>query len=263
VGAAATLWGWIEQGKSAAWLRACTKVGAGPELHGRPVVVNQGRMDIGAHFHLASLPVVSHLMTGPRGELVIGDHVTIAFGAAVSCQARIRIGSGTRIAPFLVVADSDFHAVGNRHAVPEPRPVEIGRDVQIGARVTVLPGSRIGDGARVQAGSTVAGVVAAGAVVAGVPARVGGLASPGRGGTESIAERVQSIVGRALGLVTPPAIGDGPGQIPQWDSLGALRILLAMEDEFAIRLSERDIVCVRRIADLVSIVEARPAPKSA
>jgi acetyltransferase-like isoleucine patch superfamily enzyme/acyl carrier protein len=261
VGAAEKLLGWIDQGKAAAWLRACTSVGAGPVLRGRPVVVNEGRMTIGSDFHLSSRPVVSHLMTGPRGELVIGDHVAIAFGAAVSCQSSIRIGSGTRIAPFLVVADSDFHAVGNRHVVPEPRPVEIGSDVQIGARVTVLPGSRIGDGARVQAGSTVAGVVAPGAVVAGVPARVGGLAPSARG-TESVAERVQTIVGRALGLTTPPATGDGPGQIPQWDSLGALRILLAMEDEFAIRLSERDIVCVRRIADLVSIVEARPAPRS-
>ena len=50
--------------------------------------------------------------------------------------------------------------------------------VKIGARVTILPGTNIGDGATVAAGSTVRGTVGAGAVVSGVPATVQRLSEP-------------------------------------------------------------------------------------
>jgi acyl carrier protein len=68
---------------------------------------------------------------------------------------------------------------------------------------------------------------------------------------------VRSAVARALGLGAPPALEEGPAQILGWDSLGALRVLLSVEDEFAIRLDERDMARVRQLADLVGIVEAR------
>ena len=127
---------------------------------------------IGSGFRLRSRPVVSHLVTGPEGSLEIGDGVAIDYGAAIACLASVRIGAGTRIGPFCVLADSDFHVVGDRDKVPEPRPVQIGERVQIGARVTIIPGTSIGDGAIVGAHSVVGGVVHAGAVVSGVPARV-------------------------------------------------------------------------------------------
>lgn len=242
--------------RSAIWLRKCNVVGPGVQLDGRPYVWNEGRIRIGPGVQLSSRPVASHLVTGPRGAIQIGEGVSIGYGAAIASQGSIRIGAGSRIGPFVVLADTDFHVVGDRHSAPEARPVEIGRDVQIGARVTVLPGSTIGDGARVCAGSTVAGVVAPGTVVAGVPARVGGGADAGTS-RASLPERVQAAVARALGLPAHPALSAGPGEIPEWDSLGALRLLLVVEDDFGIRLGERDMVRVRKVADLVSVVEAR------
>jgi len=50
--------------------------------------------------------------------------------------------------------------------------VEFGNCVWCGSRVTVLPGAKIGEGAVIQAGSVVHGVVPAYAVVGGNPAKV-------------------------------------------------------------------------------------------
>lgn len=50
--------------------------------------------------------------------------------------------------------------------------VSIGDDVWIGARAIVLPGTTIGDGAIVAAGSVVRSSVPAMAIVAGMPAKI-------------------------------------------------------------------------------------------
>jgi acetyltransferase-like isoleucine patch superfamily enzyme/acyl carrier protein len=253
---------WLTDRLSAAWLRTCDQVGPGAHLRGKPLVMNQGRAVIGARFALSSLPVISHLIVGSGGSLEIGDGVIIGHGCAISCNRAVRIGDGTSVGPYLVLADSDFHVVGARHEAPEPRPIEIGRNVKIGARVNVLPGSRIGDGATVLAGSTVSGVVAPHTVVSGVPARVGGAdaAAPQSG---SLAQRVCAAVARALGLPSVPDLEAGPAQIPEWDSLGALRLVLALEDDFRVRIGEQEMVRVRRVADLVAAVEARTEKRSA
>ena len=50
--------------------------------------------------------------------------------------------------------------------------ITIGSDVFLGLNAIILPGTRIGDGCIVGAGSVVKGVFPAGSVLAGVPARV-------------------------------------------------------------------------------------------
>jgi acetyltransferase-like isoleucine patch superfamily enzyme/acyl carrier protein len=238
-------------------LRACTEVGPGAHVRGRPHIVNRGTIVIGARFHLASQPIRSHLITGPTGDLRIGDDVTIGFGAAIACESRISIGDGSAVGPLLALADSDFHVVGDRNARPEPRPVEIGRDVRIGARVTVLPGTIIGDGAVVTAGSAVAGTVPPGAVVAGVPARrVGG--ETGESADGPVADAVREFVKRTFSLPRLPELEHGRADYAEWDSLGALRLLLALEEEFGVRVSEEEIADVHRVGDIVALVEGRP-----
>jgi acetyltransferase-like isoleucine patch superfamily enzyme/acyl carrier protein len=238
-------------------LRACTEVGPGAQLRGRPHVVNRGAIVIGARFHLASQPIRSHLITGATGDLRIGDDVTIDFGAAIACESRVSIGDGSVVGPLLALADSDFHVVGDRNARPEPRPVAIGRNVRIGARVTVLPGAVIGDGAVVTAGSAVAGTVPAGAVVAGVPARrVAGQA--GESAVGPVADAVREFVKRTFSLARLPELEQGRADFVEWDSLGALRLLLALEEEFAVRVSEEEIGDVQRVGDIVALVEGRP-----
>jgi acetyltransferase-like isoleucine patch superfamily enzyme/acyl carrier protein len=246
-----------ERERDQAWLaHECTGLGEDAWLRGRPAVSNRGRLTIGARFRCTSTPVASHFVTAPQGVLEMGDDVSVSYGAAIYCEARVRIGDGTRIGPYVVLSDTDFHVVGDRLARPKPRPVEIGRGVKIGARVTILPGVTIGDGATVVAGSTVAGAVAAGAVVSGVPAMVQG--APARA-----VEDLRALVTRTLGLSRLPALADGPQQIAEWDSLGALRLLLAVEQELGVSLDEGEMGDVKSVADLVAAVDRVRARQAA
>jgi acetyltransferase-like isoleucine patch superfamily enzyme len=235
---------------SARWLEGCDQVGANATLDAPPTIINHGRMAVGAGFRLASRPVRSHMVTGPEGRLEIGADVAIAHGAAIAAFERVEIGDGARLGPLVLIMDTDFHvAAGDRAERHETSPITIGARTRIGSRVTILRGARIGDGAVVEAGSVVSGDVPAGARVAGVPARVREEAFVGAGHAD-----VPLIVMRALGLPSPPALDAGPSALPQWDSLGALKLLLALEDAFSVSLAEDEVGRAMSVADLASMV---------
>jgi acetyltransferase-like isoleucine patch superfamily enzyme len=235
---------------SARWLEECDEIGAHATLDAQPTIINHGRMVIGAGFRLASRPVRSHMVTGPEGRLEIGDDVAIAHGAAIAAFERVQIGDGARLGPLVLIMDTDFHvAAGDRAERHETSPITIGARTRIGSRVTILRGARIGDGAVVEAGSVVSGEVPPGARVSGVPARVKEEVFVGAGGAD-----VPLVVMRALGLPSPPSLDAGPFALPQWDSLGALKLLLALEDAFSVSLAEDDVARAVNVADLASMV---------
>jgi acetyltransferase-like isoleucine patch superfamily enzyme len=86
----------------------------------------------------------------------------------------MRIGNQVNVGPLACV-------IGANHGMSADRPIQaqpheslevvIGDDVWIGAGSIVLPGSRIGRGAVIGAGSVVSGEVAEMTVAAGAPAR--------------------------------------------------------------------------------------------
>jgi maltose O-acetyltransferase len=235
-------------------LRQAARVGARPRVDGSPRVVGDGRIVIGDDFELRSRPVQSHLIVGQGGELVVGDGVRIESGAAISCQARVEIGDRVQLGAFCMIMDSDFHVAGDLNTAPELRPIWIGAGARLGHRVVVLPGARIGSGTVVLAGSVVSGEVPAGAVVAGNPARPELLGVAAGGGPPE--QEVPLLVQRVLGLSTAPAPGDGPDRISAWDSLGALRLVLALEEQFAITLTEDEIRTARTVGDIADRVAA-------
>ncbi|HKQ71155.1 MAG TPA: acyltransferase [Polyangiaceae bacterium] len=244
--------GWRDRLQGAAtafWLRDATSVGARAGVVGRPQIENSGSLRIGDDFQLRSLPTVSHVFVMPGGAVDIGHRVVISYGAAISCQAAIQIGDDVQLGPFVVIMDSDFHVAGDRHALAKPAPVRIGHRVSIGSRVTILRGSEIGDGARIASGSVVSGHVPAGATVAGVPARP--VSRESNGETD-----VPRLVMRVLGLASVPAPHQGPGDIPSWDSLGSLKLLLALEEAFGVSFDEDELKSARSVARLAEIAEA-------
>jgi hypothetical protein len=183
--------------------------------------------------------------------------VTIGHGAAIAAFTRVVIGSGARIGPFVIIMDTDFHVAGDRSGRPQSEPIVIGVGVRIGSHVTVLRGSEIGDGAVVAAGSVVAGKIRGGAMVSGVPAREAAserLAQP-------LGAAVPLVVQQSLGLAEVPSLDHGPAEIRTWDSLGALRLLLALEEAFGVTLSEDEVLRVKTVADLVAVVD-RAVPGS-
>jgi maltose O-acetyltransferase len=154
-----------------AWLIGCDEVGRDASLHGRPLVRNLGRIEIGAGLVLSSLPVRSHLVTGPHGVLRIGDRVHIAHGASISAHAELVIGDDVVIGPFAMLLDSDYHDSARHDSPGVPRPIRIGRGVRLGAGVVVLRGAVIGDGAVIDPHSVVNRYVPGAVRASGVPAR--------------------------------------------------------------------------------------------
>lgn len=152
-------------------LAGCDIIGDGALLHGKPIIDNQGRIEIGRAIRMSAVPVPSHLTTGAAGVLRIGSRVRISHGAAVHAHHEIVVGDDVCIGPFAMILDFDFHGEKERDEPGEPRPIHIGDGVQLGAGVIVLRGASIGAGAVIAPHSVVARFVPPGAYFAGVPAR--------------------------------------------------------------------------------------------
>jgi acetyltransferase-like isoleucine patch superfamily enzyme/acyl carrier protein len=232
-------------------LRVCTAVGTRPRLRSAPFVHNTGSLVIGDDFWMDSVPVRSHLFV--TGNLWIGNHVRIGAGAAISCIGDMEIHDDVSIGAFSIILDTNFHVAEDFKTNATPKRIRIGRGVRIGHRVVILPGSTLGAGATVKAGSVVSGDIEEGSIVEGNPAR----APLERSDREaSTSEDVPRLVMKVLGLSSVPDVRSGPGQIPQWDSLGALRLIVALEEKLGVLLAEDQVKTVRSIRELMDHVEA-------
>jgi FkbH-like protein len=158
--AGSVLWGRVG-------LRGATRVGRLPRsVGGRPHVDNAGTLTIGdrAVFGCADAPV--SLCTGPGATLAIGHRAVINFGVGLEAHASVTIGDGVSIGPYCVIDDSAASTV------TPPQPITIGDGCWLASRVVVMPGSTIGHGSVVTAGSVVDGDVPPRVVFGGVPARL-------------------------------------------------------------------------------------------
>jgi acetyltransferase-like isoleucine patch superfamily enzyme len=152
-------------------LGACDVVGSHARVLGRPFVSNLGHIEIGSGLVMSSIPVRSHLVTGPSGRLTIGHRVRISHGASISAHADLFIGDDVVIGPFAMLLDSDYHDPNRRDSPGTAKPIHIGRGVRIGAGVVVLRGAVIGDGAVIEPNSVVNRYVPGAIRASGVPAR--------------------------------------------------------------------------------------------
>jgi maltose O-acetyltransferase len=162
-----------ETAAAALHLRACDRVGPGARVEGRPVVHNEGRIELGAEVTIRSRWAPVELATGSGGRLEIGDGASINYGTLVSATREVRIGKRVMMGNYCVVADTKTPGAAAGAAPGEvPSPIEIGDDVWLAVRVTVLPGARIGARTVVVAGSVVDSELPPDVIAGGVPARV-------------------------------------------------------------------------------------------
>ncbi len=105
-------------------------------------------------------------------NITIGKNVFINSGCRFQDQGGITIEDGALIGHNAVLAtlNHDFHP--QKRSDLHPAPIHIGKNVWLGANVTVLPGTSIGDGAVIAAGSVVTKDIPSNTVAAGVPAKV-------------------------------------------------------------------------------------------
>lgn len=110
--------------------------------------------------------------------LSIGDGTTVGHGCGFAIGKSITIGRHCLIAAGVQMLDSSGHPLDptKRLAGAPPdsddvKPIVIGDNVWIGDQAKIMPGTTIGDGAVVAAGSVVGGHVPPNVLVAGYPAR--------------------------------------------------------------------------------------------
>ena len=113
------------------------------------------------------------LITGPGGELTLGEGVVIDEGVSIEALRSVRIGARCRIGAFCKILDNDLHLVeGVRELAPGSHPVTLEEEVTLGPRVIILPGAHLGRGTRVKPAAVYSHRTRAGAEVVGHPARV-------------------------------------------------------------------------------------------
>ena len=243
--------------RSALWLRGCARVGADPRLRGRPSInIYGGTLTIGDRCTLSSRPVVSHFVAGPAALLEIGDDVSIGHGAAIAAFERVRIGAGTRIAPFAIIMDTNFHgSPGDQSVQHDCRPVLIGKHCVIGSRVTITRGASIGDGAEILAGSVVSSAIPAGACAGGGRARLVGRAGHLDSRWDSAAAVLPLLLMDALDMASPPELDLAVSDIPGWPFDVVYRLMPRIEEQFGVMLDASDLKSASRVRDIAAAVE--------
>jgi len=243
----------IRSALTTARLRSATRVGTNAHTAGAPYIKNRGTIEIGDRFFVSSEPVVSHIVVSRGARVSIGHDVSIGSGAAIASDAEIRIGNNVRIGRNVMILDTDFHDATSMDAPGTAVPVIIEDDVRLDDGVVVLKGARIGKGATIGASSVVSGVVPPGAFATGVPARV--RRDKKTHDVGDVSERVRAVIAETFDMHRPIEPSDGPTQIVRWDSLGTLRLLLALEDEFGLHLPENALYGVTSVSGVIDVIE--------
>ncbi len=236
-------------------MRRSGQIESDPTLRGDPHLDIHGSIRVGAGLTIVSRPVTTHLIVHRGAHLEIAQNVTIGPGCGVSCHSHISIGPGTVIDSGVLILDSDYHVAGSPEVDAIPVPISIGAGVHIGENATVLSGAHIGDKAQIAPDSVVSGFVAPGAKAAGVPARSTKpvLLGP-RAADDDVEQSVLVLAQEVFGMPDIPSLTEGPGEIANWDSLGSLSFLLALEQEFNIAFNVDDTVAVRSLHEVAVLI---------
>jgi len=239
------------------WLRTCAAVGEEPYLAGKPTIkVYRGQVRIGNRLRLASRPVASHLVAGPGAVLHIGNDVSIGCGAAIAAFQRIHIGDGTRVGPFVIIMDTNFHgAAGDQSVQHDCRPVTIGDGCLIGSRVTITRGVTIGDGAEILAGSVVSSAIPPGVCAAGARARIIGRAGDVTSRWDSSAAALPDMLMASLDLESPPDLDSRLIPTHLWTDARIRGVLRAIEDSFGVVLDRAAARRIESFADIAAAVQ--------
>ncbi|MEL6132498.1 MAG: acyltransferase [Bacteroidota bacterium] len=152
-------------------LRRCTSLGKIVFTRKKPTILNQGELRIGSIVRIWSNVNRVRLAVGKGAVLYIGDNTRLN-GPTISVSNKVWIGKNCRIAPHVIIMDSDFHDVTNRLATGKGGEIIIKDDAWVATRAMVLKGVTIGKGAVVAAGAVVTKDVPDYCVAAGIPAKV-------------------------------------------------------------------------------------------
>ncbi len=125
----------------------CDSVGRDVRVSGRPLVRNEGRIEIGDEVTIHSSASPVRLATTNAGTITIGERVTIEPGVAIFSDSEVRVHQDVIIGPNVTICDRGADGVSSA--------ITIEAGVRIGAGARIVAGCVVPRGAVVPPGSTV------------------------------------------------------------------------------------------------------------
>ncbi|HXX68477.1 MAG TPA: phosphopantetheine-binding protein [Polyangiaceae bacterium] len=233
----------LDAGRARIALDGATHIGGDVRVLGWMRVINEGELVVGRGAAFVSRPAPIELRVAPGARLIIGDQALLESGATVRARGRIEIGPEARLGAGCVVDDDG----------PDGHEISIGAGAWIENGVVLLGGS----------------IVAAGSVVGRAPevdAAEDGRSPFGRSTdssrdprTRNVETRVRAVISRVVRGADGIDPGDCFVEVTGWDSLAALRALVALEKEFAIVLPSQLFTKQSSLASVTSTIAARLA----
>ncbi|MBO9700786.1 MAG: acyltransferase [Sporocytophaga sp.] len=153
------------------YLRNCNKIGAMVSTNGKPIIKNKGFISLGDKVRIWSNFNPTQIYVHKGAKFIVGSNSRIN-GVHITVKSEVTIGNNVRIAPYVLILDSDFHSANDHFSDGKTSSVSIGDNVWIATKSMILKGVTVGEGAVIAAGSVVTKDVPPYTVVAGVPAKV-------------------------------------------------------------------------------------------
>jgi acyl carrier protein len=229
----------FDRARSGVALRGATRVGPKVRVFGWPRVACEGELVIGQGAVFVSTPASITLIVTRGASLVIGDGVLVESGATLRAHGRILVDNCARIGAGCVVDDDG----------PQPGKITILREAWIEDGAVLLAGTLVPAGARVSCRSPV------------TPSRVGpSLERPPENTDGSGADldgRIRKVVTRVVPGAREAESGEDLSRIRGWDSLSALRVLVALEKEFSVVLPHDLLASAPRIESVKKVIATK------
>ncbi len=144
-------------------------------------IKNKGKIELGNRASLLSRPEghscrTAFITSNKDACISIGNHF-LSRGAMIFASDKVTIGDNVMLAPDVIIADSEGHAVSadvetRWNGKPQTRPITIGNNVWISIGALIMNGVTIGDNSIIGARSVVTSSVPANVLYAGVPAKL-------------------------------------------------------------------------------------------
>jgi acetyltransferase-like isoleucine patch superfamily enzyme/acyl carrier protein len=216
--------GALDGTRSALALRAATRRGARVRVFGWVQVFCEGELVIGNDVVFVSTPAPIALVVARGARLAIGDGALLESGVTIRASTRISIGARARIGAGSVLDDEGV----------ESGDVEVGDDAWIEDEALLMSGASVGPRQVVPRGSIVRGHYEESPPTKRSPPT---LPPPDTSlAVRATHRRIRSVIAR----VVPGAREVEPSVnlklVKGWDSLAALRVLVALEKEFTVVL---------------------------
>ncbi len=81
-------------------------------------------------------------------------------------------------------------------------------------------------------------------------------AAESAGNSEELEPEIAEVISTTFGLSGPVQMAWGMGDIPKWDSLGQLRLVMALEERFNISIPEQQLVQMNNVSRVRDVVRA-------